>query len=165
MKFAVAVAVALLSFVPIVVAAEPSNETASAQFSVTKWSLENTTDLSVAQPDISLNYYNYTIHNRSLSDDGVEHEDENENGKPSIVMRIQPPSTSKSNIEQPLPSTSTPTPRTNTGDAKLEWISKPLREGLSDFKVRSKSNSRCNLHSDLYKMHLRNQTLWAVRSK
>lgn len=130
------------------VVAELSNET--TEFSITKL-IENAANLTVIKQNVSqVNNYNRTVEKKSRS--SLINDD---NAKSSIAMRIQPPSRNKT--KRPL--------QDSSNSKKLEWISKPLREGLTDFKVRSLSNAQCNFQSDVYDMHLKNQTLWAIRSK
>lgn len=139
--------VVLYSFALYVVA-ELSNET--TEFSITKL-IENAANLTVIKENVSqFNNYNPTVEKKSrgslINDD---------NAKSSIAMRIQPPSRNKT--KRPL--------QDSSNAKKLDWIYKPLREGLTDFRVRGLSNSQCDFQSDLYDMHLKNQTLWAIRSE
>ncbi|XP_065216089.1 nose resistant to fluoxetine protein 6-like [Planococcus citri] len=113
---------------------------------------ENVSDSDVLNLFNTLNnYYNYTLENGTVNYD-------NSSIKSSTVMKINPPRTGRKYIE-----VTTPPPESSTKAANLEWISRPLREGLADLKVRSQTNQACNLQSQMYEMHLKNDTIWAIR--
>lgn len=100
------------------------------------------------------NYYNYTSDNEAIAYD-------NTSEKSSTVMKINP-RTGRKYLESVTEPSSSTSPEVVS---KLEWVSRPLREGLSNFRVKSPKNQACNLQSDMYEMHLKNNTLWAVRSE
>lgn len=46
-----------------------------------------------------------------------------------------------------------------------KWISQLFYEAENAFHMDSNVNAECKRDFDLYKLHLRNQSIWAVRSK
>lgn len=102
-------------------------------------------------------YYNYTVSNQTAAPAQPE---DNAGSERSMVMKIDtpPPRKNLSRSRESVEST-TEQPKSHA------WISKPLMEGLKDFRVRTSKNRLCQMQSNLYEAHLRNQTLWAVRSK
>lgn len=134
---------------------ETNFENATVEDTVTKL-LENVSESDVLNLFNSLNnFYNYT----TLENDTNGYE--NTSIKSSTVMKISP-RTGRKYVEITTPP---PEPESSTSSSNLEWIARPLREGFTDFKVKSQTNQACNLQSDLLEMHLKNNTMWAVRSK
>lgn len=54
-------------------------------------------------------------------------------------------------------------PQANIGEQK--WISQLFLEAERKFDMDEHVNKRCKTDYELYKLHLRNQSVWAVRSK
>lgn len=103
------------------------------------------------------NYYNYTVLNQTATT--AQPKDDAE-GERSMVMKIDTPAPRK-NFSRTRESV-----KSSTGQPKSHaWISEPLIEGLKGFRVKSQKNQLCQTQSDLYAAHLKNQTLWAIRSK
>lgn len=103
------------------------------------------------------NYYNYTVLNQTATT--AQPKDDAE-GERSMVMKIDTPAPRK-NFSRTRESV-----KSSTGQPKSHaWISEPLIEGLKGFRVKSQKNQLCQTQSDLYDAHLKNQTLWAIRSK
>lgn len=46
-----------------------------------------------------------------------------------------------------------------------KWISQLFHEAEMAFQMDSNVNAKCKRDFDLYKLHLRNQSVWAVKSK
>lgn len=107
----------------------------------------------------SFDYYNYT----TIADNGSPI-GEKPSDKSNIVMKIDNTSSDKRKAQEfasPQRSNST----TKNDEKPPSWIIFPLREGLRDFRIKSTPNSKCQAHSDLYRIHLANQSLWALQSK
>lgn len=134
----------------IVVALLPSNET--LEYIITKI-FDNTTESNVIRLLPSENYYNYTVLNNTHDEDQYETE------KFKTIMKINLTNGKK------LQEISKPVESKFELNQTPEWISHPLREGLKEFRIRPSTNKKCKIESDLYEAHLKNQTLWAIRSK
>ena len=48
---------------------------------------------------------------------------------------------------------------------RRKWITELFYEAKAEFQIDSNVNSECKRDFDLYKLHLRNQSVWAVKSK
>lgn len=54
---------------------------------------------------------------------------------------------------------------TESRPAGRQWITQLLSEAEKRFEMNGNENTRCRRDFERYKMHLQNQTVWAVRSK
>ncbi len=107
--------------------------------------LSESTPIAILQ-----NYYNYTVVNQTEQEDGMS----------GTIMKIEPPE-----VKQLESTTLSPVTTSARVVENPKWVLYTLREGLNNFRVRSDTNPKCQSHSDLYEMHLKNQTLWAIKSK
>ncbi|KAI5738450.1 hypothetical protein M8J77_007250 [Diaphorina citri] len=53
--------------------------------------------------------------------------------------------------------------RSKTARSELHWVSKVLTEAMYDFSPALSNNSLCSAHSEMYRTHLQNLTLWALK--
>ncbi len=56
-------------------------------------------------------------------------------------------------------------PSTEGGKSRTKWISDLMSEGERTFKMDAFVNAKCKRDFELYQLHLRNQSIWALRSK
>ena len=88
--------------------------------------------------------------------------DQNRTRMPPI-MKIPPPNYSASlfqESEEPDDDSSGDYSSDFSDDSSaLAWISRPFREGLTDFSVKASANPLCKIQSALYEQHLKNNTL------
>lgn len=140
-------------FIYFIIVRSSSNETLNYVFTNDELVNANYSD-SVKRVE---NYYNYTVFNQTAASAQPE---DNAGSERSMVMKIDTPAPRKnfSRTSESVES-STKKPKSHA------WVTKPFIEGLKDFRVRTSRNKLCQMQSDLYEEHLRNQTLWAVRSK
>lgn len=54
---------------------------------------------------------------------------------------------------------------TKSAKSQLGWVSRVLTEAMFEFSPVMSNNSLCRTHSKMYLTHLRNLTLWALKSK
>jgi len=132
-------------FFVYVYASDESTET-------TEYALESATNAEAeTETNITHQYYDYAIENRSQETD----QNQKDRIKITPIMKITPPKI-KTLVQQP---------ERQDSSSELIWISRPFRQGLTDFRVRTAKNSLCDLQSALYEQHLKNNTLWAIQSE